>query len=246
MTVAIAALLTSLVAACSRGADKAHGPPDAEFLFAAADSTYWVRSNGDGVRVRSAPILLTQVDGRFFEVFIAEDGVDFDDAAFSSARVFSRDVASRDSIKLFDDGHVMQEPEEWKRRHPKEVPLDPENEDLSSDPRTVVSEDLEILDVHGPWVTFNHVLDVDLADKAPHHHDGRRYVVDVRTGNRDSLAGLFGEPDAKRLIAAAHRSLSQLVDSIRSIGDDRAQLARETLDRFHFDSTSFGLTGRPR
>ena len=235
-------MVVLLASACSPAADKAHGPPDAEFLIAASDSTYWVRSSGDGVRVRSAPILLTQVDGHFYEVFIAEDGVDFEDAAFSVARVFSRDVTSRDSVKLFDDGHVTQEAEAWKRRHPNEVPLDPENEDLSSNPRTVVSEDIEILDVHGPWVTFNHVLDVDISDKEPHHHDGRRYVVDVRTGARATLAGLFGDAEAKRLTAAAHQSLTQLVDSIRTVGDDRAQLARETLDSFHFDSTSFGLT----
>jgi hypothetical protein len=194
------------------------------------------------MRVRSAPILLTQVDGRFFEVFIAEDGVDYDDAAFSAARIYSRDVTTRDSVLLYDLGTVMDEAAAWKQRHPDEEPIDPENEDLSSDPRTVVADDIEILDVHGPWVTFNHLLDVDVADKEPHRHSGRRYVVDVRTGARASLVSLFGAAEATRLIDVARASFRQLTDSIRTVGDDRAQLARETLESFRFDSSSFGLT----
>ncbi len=235
-------MIVTLSVACGRQADRAKGPPDAEFLFAAGDSTFWVRSNADGVRVRSAPILLTQVDGHFYEVFIAEDGVDYADAAFSAARVYSREVTKRDSLALFNDGTVMREAEGWKKRHPSEEPIDPENEDLSSDPHTVVSDDIEILDVHGPWVTFNHLLDVDIADREPHHHAGRRYVVDVRTGQHATLVQLFGADESARLIAAARASFKQLTDSIRTVGDDRAQLARETLDSFHFDSTSFGLT----
>lgn len=235
-------LAAALVASCGRSADAPHGPPDAEFLFAAADSTYWVRSTAEGVRVRSAPILLTRVDGRFYEVFIAEDGEDFEDATFASARIFSRDVSQRDSVSLFDDGRVFNEAAMWKKRHPRDEPIDPESEEAPTDPRTVVSEEIEILDVHGPWVTFNHLLDVDVVDAQPHHHAGHRYVVDVRTGARGSLQSLFGAPEAARLIAAARASFQQLTDSIRTVGDDRAALARETLDSFKFDSTSFGLT----
>jgi hypothetical protein len=44
------------------------------------------------------------------------------------------------------------------------------------------------------------------------------------------------------LIAAGRRSFLQLTDSIRRTTDDRAELARESLDSFRFDSTSFGLS----
>ena len=228
--------------ACQPAADSSHQPPNAEFLFAAGDSTYWVRSSATGLRVRSAPILLTQVDGRFFEVFIAEDGVDYDDAAFAVSRVYSRDVTHGDSLSLFDDSTVMREASAWKRRHPGAAPIDPEREEVPGDPRTVVSEEIEILDVHGPWVTFNHLLDVDLADREPHRHVGKRYVIDVRTGARATLAMLFGDTEARRLINEGLRSYQQLTDSIRQAGDDRAELARESLESFRFDSSSFGLT----
>ena len=228
--------------ACRPAVDTSREPPNAEFLFASGDSTYWVRSSAAGLRVRSAPILLTQVDGRFLEIFIAEDGVDYEDATFAVARVFSRDVTHGDSVSLFDDGSVMREAADWKRRHPRDTPLDPDLEDVPDDPRTVVSEEIEILDVHGPWVTFNHLLDIDLADREPHRHVGKRYVVDVRTGARTTLQSLFGETEARRLIDAGRRSFLQLTDSIRQAGDDRAELARESLESFRFDATSFGLT----
>jgi hypothetical protein len=237
--VGIAALA---LAGCRANSDASHGPPDAEFLFAAGDSTYWVRSSAEGLRVRSAPILLTQIENRFFEVYIADDGVDFEDASFSAARVYARDVTRRDSISLFDDGRVIREAENWKRQHPDDTPIDPDTEDSPSDPRTVVAEEIEIVDVHGPWVTLSHLLNLDVADQRPHEHAGRRYVIDVRNGSRATLQTLFGDAEARRLIAAAHQSLRQLTDSIRATTDDRAAIARETLDSFRFDSTSFGLT----
>ena len=229
-------------AACAPAGDVSRGPPAAEFLFASGDSTYWVRSAAVGLRVRSAPILLTLVDGRFFEVFIAEDGVDYADAAFAVARVFSRDVTRRDSVALFDDGRVMREAEAWKRRHPRDTPIDPGSEDLQTEPHSVVSEEIEILDVHGPWVTLNHLVDIDVVDREPHQHAGKRYVMDVRTGAHATLAALFGDAESQRLIRAGRQSFVRLTDSIRLAGDDRAALARESLESFRFDSLSFGLT----
>ena len=216
-------------------------PPAAEFLFAAGDSTFWVRSSADGLRVRSAPILLTQVDGHFIEVFIADGGVDFADASFTSARLYARDVTRRDSLSLFHDDRVQREAERWNKRHPGEEPIDLDSDQVPSDPHAVVSEEIEVLDVHGPWVTFNHLLDIDLENKEPHHHVGHRYVVDVRTGMRASLPSLFGDQASARIIAQARKSFKQLADSIRVASGDRAALARESLDSFHFDSTSFGL-----
>lgn len=224
------------------GTDSMRSPPAAEFLFSSGDSTYWVKSNDNGVRVRSAPILITEVDGRFYEIFIVEDGVDYEDAAFAVARVYARDILTKDSVVLFDDGSVMRTAEAWKKQHPSAEPIDPQSEEIPMDPATVVAEEIEILDVHGPWVTLNHLLDMDVAGGNPHRHVGRRYVVDVRTGTRASLRGLFGESEAKRVLMAGRASLKQLSDSIRNTTDERAAEARETLDSFRFDSLSFGLT----
>ena len=57
-----------------------------------------------------------------------------------------------------------------------------------------------------------------------------------------TLTTLFGATEAARIVAAGRASFAQLTDSIRRTNDERAELARETLDSFHFDSTSFGLT----
>lgn len=227
---------------CGLGGENSHSPPSAEFLFSSGDSTYWVKSSEEGVRVRSAPILITEVAGRFYEVYIAEDGVDYADAAFAVARIYAHDLLTRDSVLLFDDGSVMRTAEAWKRQHPSALPIDPQSEEVPMDPATVVAEEIEILEVHGPWVTLNHLLDMDVAGGSSHRHVGRRQVVDVRNGKQATLRGLFGDAEAKRVLSVGRASLRQLIDSIRNATDERAEEARETLDSFRFDSLSFGIT----
>jgi hypothetical protein len=219
--------------------------PPAEFLFAAGDSTYWVQSGNDGMRVRSAPILLTEVDGRRFEIFLGDDGAEYPDASFASARLWSRELQHRDSTLLFGDTTVMHELAVWRRAHPRDAEVDPADEEIPDDPRTVVSDDIEIIDVHGPYITVEHLLNIDIDGGPPHRHDGHRLVVDVRSGATASLDVLVGADEARRVTAAARASLAQLVDSIRTAGaagDERASVATESLDSFRFDSTSFGIT----
>ena len=238
----LALAFVSLFAACQSRTTPGRVPPSAEFLFAAGDSTYWVRSSADGMRVRSAPILLTQVDGRFYEVFIAEDGVEYDDASFATSRIFSRELTGTDSLMLFSDSTVMKEAASWKKRHPTSAPIDIDDEEAPTEPATIVHEEIEIVDVHGPWLTFRQVLDIDVDGGVLHRHVGRRAVVDVRTGQLATLTTLLGATEAARVVAAGRASFEQLTDSIRKTSDERAALGRETLDSFHFDSTSFGVT----
>lgn len=239
-------LLTAVAAgACADGARSSDALPAAEFLFAAGDSTYWVRSSGEGMRVRSAPILLTEVDGRLIEVFLSSDGAEYPDASFATTRLWSRALKGTDSTLLFADSTVMRELAAWRKAHPAELEIDPADDDAPDDPRTVVQDEVEILDVHGPFLTFEYLLNADIDGGPPHQHRGRRFVVDVRTGHRATLDDLLGADEAKRLIAAANASLVQLTDSIRQAGDagdDRAKVAIESLDSFRFDSTSFGIT----
>jgi len=248
---ALAALAAGLVTGACTSEAPASGDalPAAEFLFAAGDSTYWVRSSGEGMRVRSAPILLTQVDGRLFEVFLADDGAEYPDASFATARLWARALQSRDSTLLFADSTVMRELVAWRKANPSETEIDPNDEETPDDPRTVVHDEIEIIDVHGPYLTFEHLLNADIDGGPPHQHRGRRYVVDVRSGHLATLTDLFGGAEAAKLIAQARASLTQLTDSIRQAstsGDDRASVAVETLDSFRFDSTSFGITDLSR
>ncbi len=239
------ATATAVVAACGDRASRGEALPPAEFLFAAGDSTYWVRSGDDGMRVRSAPILLTEVEGRLFEIFLGDEGAEYADASFASARLWSREVQHRDSTLLFGDSTVMHELAAWRGSHPRDAEIDPADEEMPEDPRTVVNDEIEIIDVHGPYVTMEHLLNVDIDGGPPHRHAGRRMVVDVRSGATASLAALVGADEARRVTAAARASLTQLVDSIRTAGaagNARASVATESLDSFRFDSASFGMT----
>ncbi len=240
------AFVIALLSACDSRGVVGRVPPAAEFLFAAGDSTYWVRSGADGMRVRSAPILLTQADGKFYEVFIAEDGVEYEEASFGSSRIWSRELTQTDSLSLFHDSTVMTEATRWKKRNPRAVLIDPDDEEAPTDPATIVHEEIEIVDVHGPWLTFRQLLDIDVDGGAAHRHVGHLAVVDVRSGKLASLETLFGAVEQTRVIGAGRASLARLADSIRNAGDERAAVARETLESFRFDSTSFGITDSSR
>lgn len=237
--------LTALLACRDDASTLNAALPQAEFLFAAGDSTYWVRSGTDGMRVRSAPILLTQVDGRLHEVFLGDDGAEYPDASFATVRLWARALEARDSVRLFADSSVMAELARWRRAHPREAELDPQDEMAPDDPTTIVQDEIEILDVHGPYLTFEHLLNMDIDGGPAHRHEGRRFVVDVRNGRVQSLVDLLGASEAKRVAGDARASLARLTDSIRiaaDAGDERAAAAVGSLTSFRFDSTSFGLT----
>ncbi|MEP6778616.1 MAG: hypothetical protein ABJC26_01910 [Gemmatimonadaceae bacterium] len=221
-------------------------PPVAEFLLAAGDSTYWVRSGADGMHVRTAPILLTLVDNRFYEVFISDDARDYDEASFVSARAFSRDILKTDSLMVFADGRVEREAFAWQRAHPKAVPLDPSDDDDSVPPSTVVSDDIEVVDVHGPWLSFSYRLDVDVAGQKKHEHRKRNGVLDVRTGAVASLHTLFGDDDATRVQTQARKAFADIQDSVHRTTDDRGEAARQSLKSFVFDSMNFAITDRDK
>lgn len=232
--------------ACRDGNAPSPRPPSAEFLFAAGDSTWWVKSGGDGVRVRSAPILLTFTEGKFYEIFVSEDGAEFEDASLASARVYSRDVLRDDSLPIFDDPSARREIARWKRAHPNAQRLDPEDALDAEEPTTSITDEIEIIDVHGPWVTIQHSVDIDVEGRAGHRHTRRRAVVDVRTGRRASIATLFGPQASARVIKAGREAFMSLKDSVRALGDERADRARETLESFRFDVTSFALSDLAR
>jgi hypothetical protein len=247
----VTTLAVAMTMAACRGDQKraASATPEAEFLFAAGDSTYWIHASAEGMRVRSAPILLTQVDGKLFEVFLSDDGAEYPDASFATSTLWARSLERRDSVMLFGDSSVMRELAAWRKAHPKESEIDPADEQLEEDPRTVVQDELEILDAHGPYLTFEHLLNMDIDGGPPHRHEGRRFVVDVRTGRKMTVSDLLGAAEAARVIGSAQASLARLTDSIRTAGragDERAAAATETLDGFVFDETSFGITDLSR
>ncbi len=238
------ALLVACVA-CDQPTAKVAPPPDAEFLVAAGDSTYWVRSGADGVQVRSAPILLAFDGAAFLEIYVTDQADDYEEAAFVAERLWVRRVGSADSATLFADSSVHDVHRLWRRGHPEALLVDPEEEDLP-DPATFVTDQVDVLDVHGPYVSWAHALDIDvdgpLDGYIDHVHQRRRGVHDVRTASRVTLTELLGAKDARRLTDAGREALRSMQRAVQLLPDERAARASATIAAFVFDSTSFTIT----
>jgi acyl-CoA hydrolase len=242
-----ASLLVLALAACGERAVAPATPPVAEFLVAAGDSTYWVRADAQGVRVRSAPLLLTRHAGRFHEIRLAEEITDFADAEFIRERLWGQPLAgvggaTADSVLLFADGAVVQAMASWQAAHPDETPIDPEAED-APEPESSATDFVEVIDVHGRWVSWSHALDIDVAGIAADHvHRRRRGVADVVTGARATLESLVSPAEAARVRAAGHAAFDTIRAVVARADDDRAVRARATLPTLAFDDAAFSLT----
>lgn len=223
-------------AACAR--TKAPTPaPAAEFIIAAADSVFWVRSDADGIRVRGAPMVLAQVGGRFAELYVADEDYSFYDAAFIGQRLFKRDLISGDSVQLVADTLMPALARAYAAANPDERPLEAD-EHGNEDPRTVATADLLVLEIHGPWLSFEYRTDVDVIGSSS-SHGARRGVVDLRTASAAPLDAIIGAAPARRAVALARDRWDALRDSIAAIALDSAVAVTPTVDRFGFDPRSF-------
>ena len=237
-------LLFSGLVGCS--AEPRHAPPSAEFLIASGDSTFWVRSGSDGVRVRRSPILLTRYGGKFYELYVADDDRSFFDAVFIGQRIYRRDLVTGDSLAIFLDPTVPKFASAYAAAHPDERPLAP-SEEGSDSPHAVATSETEILDVFGPYLTYEHHTDVDIVN-GEDAHTTRRGVVDIARATNASLASIFGASVAARVAAEGRRALDRTIDSVRRARGARARRAAEAIEAFTFDSASFELAddrGRP-
>ena len=238
--VSFIALVAIQAQACSR--DEPRGapapPPIAEFLIAAGDSTYWVTSGADGLRVRGSPILLAHYDDRFYEVYTADDDRSYPDAVLIGQRIFRRDLVSGDSAVVFEDTTVARMADAYAISHPDETPLEPD-EDASDEPGTRATSEADIVDVHGPFLTYEYRADVDAGGDQV--RAARRGVVDLRSGDRQTVTALFGAHAASLVSRAGRILFAAALDSIRGVASERARRAAATLAGFTFDERSFGL-----
>ena len=203
-------------------ADQRQPPaPFTEFIVVASAPVFWVRSEAEGIRVRSAPMLLTQLDGRFHELYVTDDDRSYYDATFLGQHLYARDLISGDSTLLLSDTVMPALAAGYGRAHPEERPLTIDEEGASN-PRIMGTTEIGILDVHGPWVSFDHVTDVD-AVGARSRHSAEQGVVDLRSGKRATLATLFGASEAARLASLGHQETSFHIDVI-----DRAPVVHFT------------------
>src|SRR5437868_8253644 len=188
-------------------------PPQAEFLVATQDSTFWVTTKGTAVRARGAPLTLAQYDGRFFEIYLADDDRSFPDALLVGLRVYRRDLLKGDSTIVFEDSIVPRIAREYANAHPGVRRLSPE-EDGAEDPATQAMADLQVVDVHGPFLSFEYHVDVSRRGAAP-WHSARRGVLDLRAGRPTRLGDLFPAPVAAALVDSGKHELVAAVDSLR-------------------------------
>jgi len=218
------ALLAGGLLACTDAPEPA---PRTEFIVVAADSVFWVRSEAEGIRVRSAPMLLAQLDGRFHELYVTDDDRSYYDATFLGQSLYARDLISGDSTLLLADTLMPALAEAYGRAHPDERPLTIEEEGAPN-PRIMGTADIGILDVHGPWVSFDYLTDVD-AVGARSRHGAEQGVLDLRTGRRATLAALVGPAEAARLRALGFEETSFHLDAIeRDLAVHFTQVQRES------------------
>lgn len=241
--VLISALLP--LAACGRRTTVATPPADA--LVITADSSYWVTSDVKGLRMRGEPILIARLDGRFRELYVADDDRSFYNAVFVGQRLFVRDLVRGDSAELFADSVAPRMAREYAAAHPREEPLGM-NDEGSAKPGTTATAELEILDVHPPYLSFEYHTDVDVPTSRGgiDRHTSRRGVLDLRSGKTASIETLFGGEAADRAVAAAVAEWNSARDSILARHDANGERAQRMLGSLAFDATSFSLDARER
>ena len=232
-----AALLLAWAAAL--GCRQAPAPPDEEFLVVAGDSTWWVQSSGDGLRVRGAPLTVARIDGRLHEVFVADDDRSFDDAVFVAPLVFRRDLLTGDSAVVWRDRAFDALVEAHATRHPRSRRLE-RDEEAPEEPRVSNSSEFGLIALHGPYLSFEYHSDAD-TDDTPAWHATRRGVVDLRSGVEPTLAGLFGADAARDAMAQGQRAFIAALDSVARARGEGARRAARALGGFTFDGTSYGL-----
>ena len=221
--------------------------PSTDFLVTAGDSAFWVSTVDGRLRIRRAALTLAYVDGRFYELYVADDDRSYYDALLIGQRIYRRDLVSGDSVQVFDDKRVTNIARQYAAEHPDERRLG-DDEDGSDDPHTVATSDIELLDVLGPMLSYEHHTDIDIANLED-THNVRYGVVDLRNGSPATLRAIFGDSAARRIVADARAAYRVVIDSVRRVRSARGRRAARVIDAFHFDSTSFALVdidGSPR
>ncbi len=180
-------------------------PPAAEFLVADGSTTYWVKSTRHGISARTSPLILTNADNRFYEVYVGEVTRSYEDAIFIREPIYRRDVLSGDSELLFEDARISAWEKSYLQRNPDARLLEPE-EDSYEDVAVAATGESEILAVAGPYLLFERWATLERDDFQ--QADSARSAIDIRSGRaipinalvRDTAAlGAGAEKDAKGL-----------------------------------------------
>ena len=222
---------------CDRGDSRP--PPDAEFLVAAGDSTFWVRHENARLGVRGSPIQLVRLDDRLIEIYVADDDQSFRGALLVGQRVYRRDLITGDSAIVFHDTTIASLARWYADEHPRDRRLAPD-EETDERPHIDVLGEVVTIDQHGPFLSLEYRVDGTL-EGTNEMHEVRRGVVDLRDGSPATLAELFGDSAAARMATEGARRFSLAIDSVIASGDARAREAIPALADVAFDPGTFTL-----
>jgi hypothetical protein len=237
-----AAVALASGAGCFRGTP---APPDAEFLVATADSTFWVRSGAHGIRIKAVPMTLARFDGRFHEVFIADVDRSFDDAVFTGERVYVRDLQTNDSTLVYDDTAVVTMARHHASAYPDATPLGPDD-DAPSDPNILATGETDVLEVRGPYALLEHRSEYEMP--AGGQHDTVHTAVDLRTGAPATEAAMARDSAAEdsNLVRSVPRSWVRKGYTLYARGDADGSVSITLRDHDRRSWPLFTVGAHPR
>ena len=207
--------------------------------MAAGDSTFWITTGAKGITVRGAPLALARLEGRLYELYVTDDDRSYYDAVMVGQRLYRRDLITGDSAAVIEDTTVARLATAYAASHPDERRLEP-HEEASDDPEVYATADLEIVAVHGPYLSFEHHSDIGLPDGSE-IHSIRRGVVDLRSRETPKVEDLFGRAEARRVVDEARRTFADGIDSLLASTDPGAQDVGSVIRDLRFDPASFSI-----
>jgi hypothetical protein len=231
-------IVCALALSACAPAPRSSARPEAEFLLVSDDSTAWVRTSADTVVVQRAPLLLTTLEQRLVEVYVAEDAMNFDDGSFLVSRVFRRDLASGDSALVFADSTVLREAIRYLRAHPGAERIDEDDEAASSG--RAIESSVTPLSIVGPLLSVEVHVDRTVGEHGT--HDTYRATVDLASGRRLALSEVTPAPAAPATLASAHQRFAAAVTLAGRREGPIGKAASRALAALTVDSLSFSLT----
>lgn len=236
----LGACLAAGVLAIAVGCADRRTVPRAEFIVSGGDSTYWVESDGEGIRMRGTPMVVARLDDRFRELYVVDDDHSYEGALFVGQRLYQRDLATGDSTEIFRDTLVPALARRFARENPDARPLPPD-EDPGEEPEVTATAEVSVIGVHGPYLSLEYHADTT-GKTDDVWHMTQHIVVDLRTGQQVTVEEVVGAEQARAALARGRALYQETLDSIRRDQRPEARRASQSLGSFRFDPRSFALT----